>query len=410
MKALDWKLLAAVLIFAGIFRFWAAFDYADYIGDEVLIVPAAKSLVTYGTTSEWKYPQINGIIIACTIRLFGDNPVGWRVSGSLLGTASVLLVYLIAHLLYADTRISVLAASILAFDPFNIYFCRVAMIETPVVFFFLLFLYLILEHTEKNRQTLTLAGIAMGLTIATKAYFVFAIPVVIVFSLFRDHQANKNNFYISCFEYIIKLALLPLAVYLFSYIFWFGRGYSFKEFFEFRYDAYWLFNNNYKFLNEEILAKGGKPWEWFLKPILYGNRLITEGEQARYEIEINNPLFRLMVFPALFIVLINGVKQRIATWFLAPALFVSCYLLFFMTNRVFNSYSALVLLPFAYLTLAHAVVFSSGKYNRATEVTILFFCVAFLLGWYLFPLTAGFLVTTSYYEPILSITKLIRTL
>lgn len=408
MKALDWKMIAVILLVSAVFRFWGTFEYGEYIGDELLIVPAAKSLVQYGSTSEWRYPQVNSLIIASTIKMFGDNAVGWRISGVVLGIASIFLVYLIAQRLFRESRISLLAASLLAFDPFHIHFCRTAMIETPVVFFFLLFMYLLLEYTENNRCTLTLAGIAMGLTIATKAYFVFAIPILMAYVFYRECQRNVSSKVLICLEFVVKLGLLPLAIYLFTYILWFGRGYSMYEFFQFRSDAYWIFNHNFSFAHAKILARGGEPWEWFIKPISFGHHLYSEGNLARYTLEINNPLFRLMVIPALGIVLFHAIKQRNLIWFLSPVLFAASYVLFFMVNRQINSYSALAVLPFAYLSLAHAILLLARKYTCETEITALFLCMMLVSAVYLFPVSAGFWVPTYLYQPLLSISDLTK--
>jgi dolichyl-phosphate-mannose-protein mannosyltransferase len=408
VKTLDWKIIATVLVVAGLLRFWGAFDYNEYIGDESRIVASAISLVKYGTTIEWRYPPVNSLIIAGTIKLFGNNSVGWRISGIVLGTASLLLVYLIARQLFPEGHVPLLASSLLAFDPFHIHFCRTAMIETPVVFFCLLFLYLMLEYSEKDRHTLTWAGVAMGITIATKAYFVFAIPVVAIYTLYRRLQRVSDGRSFIYIEFAVKLVLLPLAIYLLSYVNWFGRGYTLTEFFQFRSDAYWSFSNNYTFAFEQILAQGGKPWEWFVKPISFGHHLFSEGGLGRYSLEINNPLFRMMVIPALVIVLFHALKSRRFQEVLAPLLFVSTYMLFFMVNRPINSYSALALLPFAYLALAHAVVILGSRYQCETEATAIFLSAVVISGSYLYPLTTGFWVPTKLYGPLLSISELTR--
>jgi len=408
MSQYNWKILAVVLVAATLFRFWGTFDYNGFIGDEQLIVPSALSLMKYGTTMEWKFPQMNSLIIAGSISLFGNNPVGWRISGAVLGIASVLLVYLIARILFPESPAPVLAASLLAFDPFHIHFCRTAMIETPVVFFFLLFLYLMLEYCERGRPTLVWAGVAMGLTIATKAYFVFAIPVVIAYAVYRRLKRRQENIGSLVIDNAVTLTLLPMAIYLLSYILWFGRGYSLQEFFQFRSDAYWVFDTNYSFAHDQILSQGGKPWEWFVKPISFGHHLFNDGVRDRFTIEINNPLFRLMVLPSLAVVLVHALKNRHINDLLPPLLFAASYLLFFVVNRPFNSYSALALLPFAYLTLAHGVTIVGDRYRCTKEAAALFLGCVFITGTYLFPIAAGFLVPAKLYQPVLSITKLTR--
>jgi dolichyl-phosphate-mannose--protein O-mannosyl transferase len=269
-------------------------------------------------------------------------------------------------------------------------------------------MYLLLEYTENNRCTLTLAGIAIGLTIATKAYFVFAIPVMIAYALYRECQRNSGSRFLIFLEFMIKLGLLPMAIYLLTYIFWFGRGYTIIEFLQFRSDAYWLFNNNFSFSHEKMLARGGKPWEWFVKPISFGHHLNSEGNLDRYTLEINNPLFRLMVLPAIGIVLYHATKQRNLTWFIAPTLFAASYLLFFLVNRQINSYSALAVLPFAYVALAHAVFLLARKYQSETEITALFLLAIFVSGCYLFPVSSGFWVPSSFYRTLLSISDLTK--
>ena len=408
MRLTSWKIVVGIVVFAAFFRFWGAFEYDGFIGDEPIIVTSANTLMKYGTLTEWKFPQVNSLVTAGSIVLFGDNPVGWRISGIVLGTASILLVYLIARRLYPESTAPLLAAAMLAFDPFHIHFCRTAMIETPVIFFFLFFLYLMLEYGEKNCPTLTGAGIALGLTVATKAYFVFAIPVVVAYAFFREFQRNGKVKGATYLEFAVKLIILPMAVYLLTYIFWFGRGYTLPEFFQFRSDAYWVFSHNYKFAHEQMLAQGGKPWEWFIKPISFGHHLFSDGQHGRFTIEINNPLFRLMVFPSLCVVLYHAVKKRLLPLLIAPLLFTACYLLFFVTNRPFNSYSALALLPFAYMMVAHAVTSLAEKYHCSTEVTILFLSAVCISGCYLFPVSTGFLVPTAIYKPVLSITTLTR--
>lgn len=407
MNTLNWKTIAIVLVLAGLFRCWGTFEYKGYIGDEELLTTAAKRIVTYGV-GDWRNPPLHGFILAGTMKMFGDTPVGWRIGGILFGTASILLLYRIARQLYPESPVPLLAASLMAFDPFDIHFCRTTMIEPAAIFFFLSFLYFMITYSETGRNRLTSAGIAIGLAIATKAYFVFAIAAVICYALYRQYHRDRQNWPMTCVEIAFKLILLPLSIYLLSYILWFARGHTLQEFFQFRYDASWIINHNFKFFYDEMLAKGGSPWEWFITPISFGHQLFFDGQNGRYTLEINNPLFRLLVIPSICIVVYHAVQQRQIKEMLAPLLFATCYLLFFLVNRRVNSYSALVLLPFAYLCLAHAVTLLARKYRCETEVTIIFLGVVFVSGCYLFPISSGFLVPVSLYEPVLSISDVTR--
>lgn len=406
MRDTNWKIFIAVLALAALFRIWGAFEYKEYSNDEAHLIPVAKSVMANGI-GDWRNPPLSSLVNAGAIKIFGDNSVGWRISGIILGTASVLLVYLIARRLYPESSVPVLAASLLAFDPFHINFCRTTMMETPAIFFFLLFLYLMLEYSEKNHQTLTCAGVAMGCAIATKAYFLFAILVVILFAFYRQLQLQQKLTarLILCLEFIVKLLMLPVAIYLYSFSKWFGRGHVLSEFLQFRYDAYWLYNNNFIFENEKVLSLGGKPWEWFVKPIAYGHQMFSDGQYGRFAIEINNPLFRMMVIPALCIVLYHAIKKQNCREALSPLLFAACYVLLLAVKRPINSYSSLVLLPFAYLTLAQAIVVLATRFKYEQETAIILLFVAFISGCYLFPVTAGFVVPIALYKPLIAITN-----
>lgn len=405
MRAFGWKAIIAVLVCAALFRSWGTFDYPGYAGDEGIIITGAKSVSAYGT-SDWKNPQLCFFIIAGAMNLFGDNPVGWRICGIIFGTASILLLYLIARILYPERPVPLLAAALLAFDPFDIHFCRTALMEPIAVFFFLMFLLLMLEYIENGRKTLTASGIAMGCAIATKAYFLFAIVVVIAYAFSRRYQPERGNMLSLGIEFTVKLLLLPLTLYLVTYFQWFGRGYDLPDLFRLRYDAYWVYNNGYRFYFEDILASGGKPWEWFIKPFSFGHQFFSDGQYGRFSIEINNPQFRLLVLPAMGVVLLHALKKRCWQELLAPLLFAACYVLFFTTKRPFNSYSALPMLPFAYLALSHATTILARRYDREQETALVFLCIVIISGGYLFPLIAGLPVPVDFYKAVLSITKL----
>ena len=408
IKSLNGKIFVFVLALATLFRFWGTFDLQMQVGDEAPFLALSKNLMTSGI-GDWKYAPLTDLILAGTMTLFGDNPVGWRISGILLGTASIILVYLIARRLYSESSVPLLAASLLAFDPFHIHFCRTITQETPVIFFFLLFLYLIVEYSENNRNTLALAGVALGLTVATKIYFVFAIPITIIYAFYCELQRRgKGHIFILCIEYVTKLILLPLSIYLLAHILWFGRGHTLPELMQLKTDAYWVFSHNFSFENEKLLIQGGRPWEWFLKPFSFGHQLSPDGQYVQYAIQINNPLFRMMVIPAMCVALYHAIKTRRWQEILAPLLFVACYTLFFLAKRPMNSYSALVLLPFAYLALAQAVTLLAIKYKKETELTLFFLCIIVVSGCYLFPISSGFMVPVDLYKPILSISEVNR--
>ena len=401
----NWKLALLILLLAAVTRLWGTFDLHEYIEDETLHVSDAVSISTYGTTANWgwHHPQLSGLIMYGTMQLFGDNPVGWRSGNVFFGTASVALLMLIGRLLYPGSAVPLLAAALLALDPHNIYLSRTTFIEIPVTFFFLLYLYLLLEYAENKRPTLPLAGLALGLTIAVKAYFVFAIPLAAGYAAYRIRQRGELNRNVIS-DFAATLVLLPMAVYLLSYGKWFARGHTLFEFFQMKMDAVWALQQLSGFVNKEFLEAGGKPWEWFVKPLFWGHQRLLTSEEGRFLMQTNNPPFRLMVLPALCAASLYAWKRKLPQELLAPLLFVSCYLLILLAHRPMFSYSSTVLLPFAYLALARAVTLFAERYARETVAYTGFLAAILIWGAYMFPLVAARLVPLSPFRPILSMT------
>lgn len=405
------RALACILVLAACFRLWGTFENPSKTEDEPLHVPSAISLGTYGTTTSmsWIHPPLSGLMLFGSISILGDNPYGWRINDVLFGTASVVLVYLIALRLFPGGAIPLIAAALLALDPFHAYFSRTTFVEIPATFFFLLYLYLMLEHCERGRRTLPLAGIALGLTIATKAYFVLAIPLVAGYALYTARRRGEPVGLLFG-DYLVTHLLLPGSILLFSYVRWFGRGFTLPEFVRMNLDAVRTLRSYRieEFLDRALLDAGGRPWEWFLEPIVFGRReLLGDGSMGRFVLEINNPPFRLLVIPALVLVGFHAWKERSARELLVPLLFAAVYALFLGAGRPMFSYSALTVLPFAYLALARAVVLAGGWVRRENQIVVAFLGCVVLWGIYTFPLISARPVPVALYRPLLAITTIV---
>ena len=402
----SWKLALLILTLAAVLRLWGAFELNEYIEDEFLHSSTAVSLGTYGTTDNWgwHHPQLSGLIMYGTIRLFGDNPVGWRSSNVFFGTVSVALIFLIGRLLYPGSAVPLIAMSLLALDPHHVYLSRATFVEIPVTFFFLLYLYLLLAYVEDKRPTLPLAGIAMGLTMATKAYFVFAVPLVAVYALYRVLQRGELTGRVIV-DLSVTLLLLPVAVYLLSYFWWFSRGYTLPEFVQMKMDSVWSLTKLNDFEEMTYLEAGGRPWEWFIKPMFWGHQRLLNTEQGRFLLQCNNPPFRLLVLPSLCAASVYAWKKHLPQELLAPLLFCSCYLLILLAQRPMFSYSGIVLIPFAYLALARAVTLGAAKIGKEKLIYACFLSAILVWGTYMFPLVSARLVPLAPFYPILSLAR-----
>ncbi|WP_454172327.1 dolichyl-phosphate-mannose--protein mannosyltransferase [Microbacterium maritypicum] len=85
------------------------------------------------------HPPLGKWLIALGMAIGGpDNSAGWRLATTLLGTASVLLVYLIARRLSGSVVVASVAGTLLAIDGLSIVMSRIALLDGILTFFVLL--------------------------------------------------------------------------------------------------------------------------------------------------------------------------------------------------------------------------------------------------------------------------------
>jgi dolichyl-phosphate-mannose--protein O-mannosyl transferase len=200
------------------------------------------------------------------------------------------------------------------------------------------------------------------------------------------------------------LFVLPTSIYLLSYLPWLGNGRTFFELFQMKLDAFKALQSfSYdSFINIEWLKAGGKPWEWFLKPVMVCIWSAGNGVIGSYLMEIHNPPIHLLTFPALLVCVWASLQKRQCNLLLIPAIFLSTYLVFVLVSRPIFSYSANVVLPFACLMIACAANHLAERVRSGSRVLTITLVVVILWGLYLFPLTASRMVPVWLYRPVLS--------
>ena len=86
-----------------------------------------------GVETVIEHPIGGKLLIAGSIRLFGDHPFAWRLPSAIFGTAVILLVFLLARRVTDDAGAGLIAAALIALDPMMLVHSRMATIEMFVV-------------------------------------------------------------------------------------------------------------------------------------------------------------------------------------------------------------------------------------------------------------------------------------
>lgn len=128
------------------------------------------------------HPPFTAFIVRAGTFLFGDGAVGLRTAHLLLAAASLALVYLLCRELGIDGRWSFLAVLLLACLPFTNYWITMVVVDTPMIFFSLLFAVFVWRSlTVDERRYWCLAGVSAGFMLLSKLQSVLFILGTLLF-------------------------------------------------------------------------------------------------------------------------------------------------------------------------------------------------------------------------------------
>lgn len=192
--------LAGIVAFAGVVRFARLGSPAGLIAlDETYYVPESRWFLHPSTPYPASaHPPVGKWFIAAGMKLFGDNAFGWRAASALVGTAGIVLLYLLARRMF-NQRIALTAAALLAIEGLWLMQSRVAMLEIFVAVLVLVAAWLFAEDVtrtspqhEGRRWWRIATGVALGLAFATKwiaaPFLVAGMVAAFVFEFIRAEK------------------------------------------------------------------------------------------------------------------------------------------------------------------------------------------------------------------------------
>ena len=204
-------------------------------------------------TYENTHPPLGKIFISLGVAIFGMNPFGWRIMGTLFGIAMLPFIYLLGKRMSGNTPASALACFLFAFDFMHFTQTRIATIDVYITFFVIAMYYFMYHYCTmsfydtplyKTFIPLGLCGVCMGLGIASKWTGVYAgcgLALLFFAHLLRryreylyakahpgkstngiDHKyivKNFSGYTIKTIDFCLTFfVLIPVVIYLLSYL------------------------------------------------------------------------------------------------------------------------------------------------------------------------------------------------
>ncbi len=195
------------------------FDGCGFVFDEAHYIPAVRKLLM-GEASNNEHPPLSKFLIMLGIKIFGDNPLGWRFFSALSGSISVALLLLISYRLTRKIELALATALIYIGDVMTFNLTSIAMLDAPALMFLLLGVLLILS---KRR---VLGSISLGLSMLCKTSSAFGVAAIVIVDAFnsalKQEQPRKRiekGLNTAAFSVIISAVVFisGLAVYDYAY-------------------------------------------------------------------------------------------------------------------------------------------------------------------------------------------------
>ena len=226
-----WSVVAAAL-FLRLFRLSTPSKLSF---DEIYYVDGARDYLKFGVeVSASKpefivHPPIGKWVIALGIKIFGDNPFGWRIAVALLGTLSILLIAKIASRIFGALGYGLIAALLALFDGLNLVMSRTALLDMTLTTFLLVATWFLIDRRY------LLAGVFFGLALATKwnaIFFIIFFSIYFVTKEIREKTETSEREFRQVLQLIslrkLQLIVVPIVVYVATWIGWFisPKGWS----------------------------------------------------------------------------------------------------------------------------------------------------------------------------------------
>jgi hypothetical protein len=211
---------------------WMYNSYFDEVYHPRTAVEHLRGIKPYEVT----HPPLGKLIMSLGIKIFGINPLGWRIIGVIIGLLTIIPLYIFIQNLFGKTFVSASATILYAFDFMRYVQTRLATVDTEAVFFILLMYYFMYRAISEPSGTslkmtltwLALSGLSFGLGAATKWIVVYGglgliVLWIILAVKIRKYEnktektgLSKTSKLVMCS--IVFFIAVPVTIYLLSYI------------------------------------------------------------------------------------------------------------------------------------------------------------------------------------------------
>ena len=333
-----------------------------------------------------EHPQLAKLIVAGGIKLFGDNPWGWRLGSVIFGLIAIWGTYFLARSAGGGPWLSVGVAGIAALDNLLLIHGRIATLDI-----YALALMIIAGGLYLRGKPWT-AGVILGIGSCMKLVALFLIPALVLYELMQVEWARRDGAGIAR---PARSRAIPLAIQIGATVVTLLLGLWLLDTVVPSYDPgtqTTYAGNPFAHLSHMISfasklkavpnATGisSTPWQWLVdqKPIDYsrvavnqvsGGKIVASRALFAAKGEVN-PFILLVLFPALFAAVAGAWRERDRLATIGAAWCIGTFVPFAvqatLMDRISYLYYILIVMPGIYLVTAR--LFSPSRVGRAATI------------------------------------------
>lgn len=354
----------------------------------------------------WNHPCLRNVLVYYVLRIFGTGVLGVKGVSLLFGTLCTPLIGLVTRRIFNDNRIALLAAFLWACDALVIDFSRQGINDIYLAFFPLAAIYLAYRFRESGRQLwLLFAGICFGCGLASKWSALFPLSVtfaLLVIAICREHAVTVRDRIVRCCHVSVMLVIVPLMVYLLTFIPWFSRGYSLAEWPALQRSMFLETSQHVGYHPKKWDDKDNRAYKWFIMPSVFVDPFMNmdrpEGDNRELPsfdksvtvvLGYANPLVWLLTLPAIILVMRRGIRERDEGACYLAGLFLAAYLPLVLSPRPIWLNTALSVLPYAIMAVACLIWTIASRCNRPQRVLTVYLLLVLIVASPLYLMAIG---------------------
>ncbi|WP_019913677.1 phospholipid carrier-dependent glycosyltransferase [Paenibacillus sp. HW567] len=388
------------------------------------------------------HPPLGKLLIAVGMELFGVNPFGWRIIGTLFGVAMLPLIYIMALRLFKKTTYAALAAGLFALDFMHFTQTRISTIDVYGVFFIMLMFYFMQRYYTMNfyrvplRKTLVplfWSGLFFGIGVASKWIVIYGgagLAIMLAFALFERYKEYRaagrvlaegkvsdqelkaaclnaeqrfwKNTIVTLLSCVLFFVIIPAVIYSLSFIPVLSvsaEGYTIKGLIEAQKNMY---NYHSQLVATHPFASSWWEWPFMKRPVWFfsGGEGLPQGQVSSI-VTMGNPLIWWTGIFALLASLWLTVKRKDKSLYMIWIGFLSQYVPWMLVPRETFLYHYFAMVPFMILAIVYIMKLLDSKYPQAKTWRYAYVAVAALLFVMFYPVLSGMQVSEDYVKVML---------